>query len=104
MHVLRILTNPRKAGRLLILVVALLATQWIGTMHRVVHSGFQEDSGTLMHSCLGFDAAALGHAMLASPVVLPAVVARYETTQRIAFRSWWAPFFPCFSSRAPPTA
>jgi len=136
MHSLRTHANPRSLWLILFLVVALLATQWIGVMHRVAHSGlmqigeialvsqtahgfpvaqtpssqllaslqelFQEGNKTLSHSCDAFDAATLGHAMVPAPIVMPVIAAQFDIDQRIAFLSWSAPFFPCFSSRAPP--
>ncbi|MES2830533.1 MAG: hypothetical protein V4695_00905 [Pseudomonadota bacterium] len=136
MHPLRTHASLRSFGLILFFALALLATQWIGVMHRVAHSGliqvgesvvasqfshelpttqirsvqhltswealFQEGSETLSHSCEAFDAATLAFALVPTPIVMPAIAAQFDIDQRTAFRSWSVPFFPCFSSRAPP--
>ncbi len=100
---LRPRARSRQVWLILFLVVALMASQWIGVMHRVAHSGLIHTSDeSLSHSCAALDAATLGHAMVPAAIVIPALAAQFEIAQRIAFRSWSVPFFPCFSSRAPP--
>ena len=124
MHRSHNLASSRSTGLALLFILALLVTQWIGLMHRVAHAGLFSDVSTLTlknitekvvkenkvqnknenlsHSCVAFDAATLGYAVVTSPIAMLVMAAQYETTQRIAFLSWSAPFFPCFSSRAPP--
>lgn len=121
MHCLPSPAKRRSYWLILFLTTALLATQWIGVMHRVIHSGLTAATTQTAplaslqnlirnthegssHSCDAFDGATLAHAIGSLPVILPVVNAQFDIDQRVAFRSWSAPFFPCFSSRAPPLA
>lgn len=93
----------------------LLFAQWTGLQHRIAHFGFEtsslhataigaDDDGAahLHHSCVLFDAAALGITMH-SPFYLPSSLRTEASTNRNYRGSAWDAYFVShFSSRAPP--
>ena len=113
------LTFPLKHKHLAIcLVVALLAAQWIGVVHRIVHINGWPTSQSIStkptltfavkwgdqvnHSCAAFDAAAVGTALI-TPCIAVAIVPNVHVLALwVAFASWQAPHISHFSSRAPP--
>ena len=111
--------SARIAATLLAVLLALLGAQWAGLQHRVAHALIAEagdsaggdeaaatpddgDGPDLAHSCMLFDAAALGatlHSTFLLPVCLRAVMSRLRPAQTV---SWQAHPFRHFSPRAPP--
>ena len=112
------LTLPRRHKALAIfLIVALLATQWVGLKHRVVHgSGSPSTKSSnktassfvvnwddqVNHSCAAFEAAAVAAAVATPCFTLPVVPNTHVLALWVAFASWQAPHISHFSSRAPP--
>ncbi len=101
------------------LVLALLLAQWSGFNHRVMHGGGQgsaeisaaafadsapagESGNSAHHSCVAFDAAALGATIYCPPFVGPLLPNVHVLALWLAFASWSAPFSSHFLSRAPP--
>lgn len=98
-----------------LLGVLLLFAQWTGLQHRIAHFGLatsdvhaavivtDDDAAThLHHSCVLFDAAALGTTMH-SPFYLPPRLRTEDNAGPDHFSaSWDAHFASYFSSRAPP--
>lgn len=110
----------------MLLVVALLFTQWAGLVHSVVHAGWQDsyvsasksadfyadsiknkqggDSSTAFHSCTLFDALTLA-ATVHTPFYLPLLLPTERMAQLwVSYISRVVRFIPHFCSRAPPAA
>ncbi len=107
-------TRSTSAMITILLVVAILSSQWAGFAHRIAHASYKQQAGmsavvithgvdkSIEHSCLLFDAATLASSIDTSPYtprILPSatVLALWQ-----AFASWDAPLLCHFSSRAPP--
>ncbi|MFC7515860.1 hypothetical protein ACFQUU_12675 [Herbaspirillum sp. GCM10030257] len=98
-----------------ILGLLLLFAQWTGLQHRIAHFGLATPSihatailadddaaAHLHHSCVLFDAAALGITMH-SPFYLPPCLRTEANSSREHHESSWDAYFVShFSSRAPP--
>ena len=102
-----------------VLVLAMLLAQWSGFNHRVMHGGGQgndeisaaafagstaagESGKSAHHSCVAFDAAALGATIYSPPFAGPLLPNVQVLALWLAFASWSAPFTCHFLSRAPP--
>lgn len=102
----------------IVLVLALLLAQWSGFNHRVMHGGGEgsagysavassspvsgESANSAHHSCVAFDAAALGITIYSPPFAGPLLPNVHVLALWLAFASWSAPFSCHFLSRAPP--
>lgn len=112
-------TLPSKHKHLAIfLIVALLAAQWMGVVHRIAHfKGWSTNqsvstesartfpsnwSDQVNHSCAAFDAAAVGSALTGPCLPFAIVPNTHVLALWVAFASWQAPHISHFSSRAPP--
>ena len=112
-------TIPSKHKYLAIfLIVALLAAQWMGVVHRIVHAKGWSTSQSINnssapsytvtwgdqvnHSCAAFDAAAVGSALTVPCLAVAIVPNTHVLALWVAFASWQAPHISHFSSRAPP--
>ncbi len=107
-----------------LLVAALLFTQWAGLVHSVVHAGWSDsyvpasrlsdfyvdsiknkqssDGSTVSHSCTLFDAFTLA-ATVHTPPYLPLLLPTVRMVQLwVSYISRVVRFVPHFSSRAPP--
>ena len=100
------------------LIVALLAVQWMGVVHRIVHTKGWPKSQSVStasaqtftaswgdqvdHSCAAFDAAAVGAALTGPCLAVAIVPNTHVLALWVAFASWQAPHISHFSSRAPP--
>lgn len=94
------------------LMVAVLFSQWVGLHHGIRHAGLQTPSvqapqidseeNTSQHSCIAFDAAALTDSISLAPYSAPLLTGARVLALWAAFTSWDAPFTLHFSSRAPP--
>lgn len=101
-----------------LVVMAMLCAQWVGLAHSIAHGGLQQASPYFSahvttpetggkyatHSCVLFDAAAIGAALDTPPVSLALLPGLPVLALWLAFASWNAPFLRHFSSRAPPCA
>jgi hypothetical protein len=98
-----------------LLGLLLLFAQWTGLQHRIAHFGIatsslhdtaivvDDDAAThLHHSCVLFDAAALGITMHSPFFQPPCLHTGANTSQDHPESSWDAYFVSHFSSRAPP--
>lgn len=109
--------SPRFKALAILLVVALLAAQWVGLRHRIVHgsgvpavqalnegvSTFAVNWGDpLHHSCVAFESASVGAAVASVCFAIPIVPNIHVLALWIAFASWQAPHISYFSPRAPP--
>ena len=112
-------TMPFKHKYLAIfLIVALLAAQWMGVVHRIVHAKGWPTSQSVStaaaqtftaswgdqvnHSCAAFDAAAVGAALTGPCLAVAIVPNTHVLALWVAFAFWQAPHISHFSSRAPP--
>ena len=103
----------------ILLAVALLFAQWTGWQHRISHARLQahgqaanlisldasvdDDSSGAGHSCIAFDAVAIGDCVHLVPFVAPRPARVHLLALWVAVISRDAPFFSHFSSRAPPS-
>lgn len=98
-----------------ILGLLLLFAQWTGLQHRIAHFGLATSSmhaaaisadddaaAHLHHSCVLFDAAALGITMHSPFYLSPCMRTGANTSRDHHESSWDAYFVSHFSSRAPP--
>lgn len=118
-----------RASITVMLIVAMLCVHWVGLVHRVIHADGMDSVGLISHdvkhqdvavtftnalidghadseaeehSCLLFDAAALGTTVHSTPFLLVPLPGAQVLALWIAFASWQPPFTCHFSSRAPP--
>ena len=98
------------------LVLTVLAAQWVGVQHRVVHARavpLAQSSTTVSpfsanwgdpahHSCATFDAAAVGAAIASACLTASVLQNAHILALWVAYSSWRAPHLSHFSSRAPP--
>ena len=100
----------------LMLICAILFSQWLGLTHSIVHAAWEnkqstslthitsviEGGGKAHHSCAAFDDATLAAAIYSVPLNLPPLPGKHLLALWQAFASWHAPFTCHFSPRAPP--
>lgn len=104
----------------LVLICAILFSQWLGLTHSIVHAAWEnkqptslthitsvierviEGGGKAHHSCAAFDDATLAATIYSVPLNLPPLPGKHLLALWQAFASWDAPFTCHFSPRAPP--
>lgn len=132
MHRFSLPSQRLRALFVAILIAALMSSYWQGLAHRIAHASrayggaaavlgvaasppvaapgagsaalpapLDQDAG---HSCLAFDAAAVGAALCGAALVIDPPRFAPVLAAWLAFQSYLAPFTPHFSSRAPPRA
>lgn len=112
MRFFRSLTRETSVVSAVLLVMAVLFSQWAGLQHGINHSGVpfskvaiahvDATDGDVQHSCIAFDAAALADSISLAPYLAPLLTSARVLSLWSAFVSWDAPFTSHFSSRAPP--
>jgi hypothetical protein len=102
----------------ILLATSLLVTQWVGVIHRTVHTQFLAQANfsyvaqdptflnlgdsSVPHSCVLFDALNWADVVASIIVIIPVIDPQYEVARQLVFKSRSVPFVRHCLSHGPP--